>query len=226
MSYQEDFSQNKYARAALLTAESHHDLRFLARMLCIYEEVVGECTDEELNRIGGILAKHIPNYRGVSAKQENETLRIYQDYYVNLFNDIHNWLKIDRKILSNLVIELFKLDIVFESYRIVELLFLVKEKFVSPKDFGIVLKEMSQNTAYVAEIIEHLGVMMVDSSGAILKVIHELIGSAPKEIQQYIDGNEKILGFFVGKVMKQMDPKPDPAEVNRLLRIELDKLKE
>jgi aspartyl-tRNA(Asn)/glutamyl-tRNA(Gln) amidotransferase subunit B len=45
----------------------------------------------------------------------------------------------------------------------------------------------------------------------------------PKEVQQYKEGNQKVIGFFVGRIMKAGQGKFIPAEVNRILKEELEK---
>ena len=49
-----------------------------------------------------------------------------------------------------------------------------------------------------------------------------MIASNPEQVQQFRDGKDKVLGFFVGQVMKATQGKANPGQVNQLLR---DKLK-
>ncbi len=70
-------------------------------------------------------------------------------------------------------------------------------------------------------IIEQRGLKPADT-GEVEKIIDELIAKNPEQVEQFRAGKEKVLGFFVGQVMKASKGKADPAQVNQLLR---DKLK-
>jgi len=70
-------------------------------------------------------------------------------------------------------------------------------------------------------IIEKRGLKPADS-GEVEKIIDEIIANNPEQVEQFRAGKEKVLGFFVGQVMKLSKGKADPATVNQLLR---DKLK-
>ena len=70
-------------------------------------------------------------------------------------------------------------------------------------------------------IIEKRGLKPADT-GAVEKVIDDLIAKNPGQVEQYRAGKDKVLGFFVGQVMKATQGKADPAQVNKLL---LEKLK-
>jgi len=70
-------------------------------------------------------------------------------------------------------------------------------------------------------IIEKRGLKPADS-GEVEKIIDEIIAANQDQVEQFRAGKEKVLGFFVGQVMKLSKGKADPAQVNQLLR---DKLK-
>jgi aspartyl-tRNA(Asn)/glutamyl-tRNA(Gln) amidotransferase subunit B len=70
-------------------------------------------------------------------------------------------------------------------------------------------------------IIEKRGLKPADT-GEVEKIIDEVIANNPEQVEQFKGGKEKVLGFFVGQVMKASKGKADPAQVNQLLR---DKLK-
>ena len=62
----------------------------------------------------------------------------------------------------------------------------------------------------------------ITDSGAIETLIDEVIAANPEQVEQFRAGKEKVLGFFVGQVMKESRGKANPGQVNALLR---DKLK-
>ncbi len=71
------------------------------------------------------------------------------------------------------------------------------------------------------EIIAARGLKQITDSGAIEKVVDEIIAANPEQVQQFREGKDKVLGFFVGQVMKATQGKANPGQVNELLRAKL-----
>lgn len=72
------------------------------------------------------------------------------------------------------------------------------------------------------KVIEAKGLKQITDSGQIEAIIDEIIANNPKQVEQFRAGKDKLLGFFVGQVMKQTQGKANPGQVNKIL---LGKLK-
>jgi aspartyl-tRNA(Asn)/glutamyl-tRNA(Gln) amidotransferase subunit B len=72
------------------------------------------------------------------------------------------------------------------------------------------------------EIIDARGLRQITDTDAIEGLIDEVIAANPDQVEQFRAGKEKVLGFFVGQIMKQSKGKANPGQVNQMLR---DKLK-
>ena len=70
-------------------------------------------------------------------------------------------------------------------------------------------------------VIEKKGLKQITDTGAIEKVIDEIIAKNPKQLEQYRAGKEALFGYFVGQVMKATQGKANPAQVNELLKKKL-----
>jgi aspartyl-tRNA(Asn)/glutamyl-tRNA(Gln) amidotransferase subunit B len=70
-------------------------------------------------------------------------------------------------------------------------------------------------------IIEDKGLKQVTDTGAIESMIDEVLANSPDQVQQYRDGKEQLLGYFVGQVMKASKGKANPAQVNEILKKKL-----
>ncbi len=70
-------------------------------------------------------------------------------------------------------------------------------------------------------IIEAKGLKQVTDTGAIESMIDEVLADNPDQVQQYRDGKEQLLGYFVGQVMKASRGKANPAQVNDILKKKL-----
>ena len=76
----------------------------------------------------------------------------------------------------------------------------------------------------VEEYIKTNGLEQVDDTDAILEAVRGVISANPKTVDQYKSGQTKVVGFFVGQVMKAMRGKAKPDTVNKLVNEELAKL--
>ncbi len=71
-------------------------------------------------------------------------------------------------------------------------------------------------------LIKERGLEQIEDLGAIEPLVDEAIAENPKQVAQYKAGKTKLLGFFVGKVLKATGGKANPQQVNELVRRKLD----
>lgn len=86
-----------------------------------------------------------------------------------------------------------------------------------------VLPRLINNHDTVDEIIEKEGLQQITDVDAIATIIDDILNHHPKQVQQYQAGKEKLLGFFVGKIMQATKGKANPSDVNNLLLERLSK---
>jgi aspartyl-tRNA(Asn)/glutamyl-tRNA(Gln) amidotransferase subunit B len=72
-----------------------------------------------------------------------------------------------------------------------------------------------------AAIIEREGLKQISDSGALEKIVDEVIAANPKQLEQYRAGKTTVMGFFVGQVMRATKGQANPAAVNELLKKKL-----
>ncbi len=84
-----------------------------------------------------------------------------------------------------------------------------------------VLVEMFGTGKSVANVIEQKGFQQLSDSGAIEKIVDEVIAANENHVSAYHGGNEKLFGFFVGQVMKASQGKANPKIVNEVLKKKL-----
>jgi aspartyl-tRNA(Asn)/glutamyl-tRNA(Gln) amidotransferase subunit B len=97
----------------------------------------------------------------------------------------------------------------------------LKDGTISGKIAKEVFAAMWAGEGEADAIIEARGLKQVTDTGAIATIVEQVIAENPDEVAQLKAGKEKVMGFFVGKVMKASQGKANPAEVNRLLREKL-----
>lgn len=73
----------------------------------------------------------------------------------------------------------------------------------------------------VEELVDEYKLAAVSDTGELSAIIDTIIAENPRSVADYLDGNEKVISFFVGKVMKATGGKADSGAVNELLRSKL-----
>jgi aspartyl-tRNA(Asn)/glutamyl-tRNA(Gln) amidotransferase subunit B len=78
--------------------------------------------------------------------------------------------------------------------------------------------EGAEPTARIDAIIEAKGLKQMNDSGALEKIVAEVVAANPKSVEEYRAGKEKAFNALVGQVMKASRGKANPAQVNELLK--------
>jgi len=97
----------------------------------------------------------------------------------------------------------------------------IADNTISGKIGKQVFDLMWENGKDADTIIEEQGLKQVTDTGAIEAMVDEVIAANPAQAQEFREGKDKLLGFFVGQVMKASRGKANPAMVNDLLREKL-----
>jgi aspartyl-tRNA(Asn)/glutamyl-tRNA(Gln) amidotransferase subunit B len=105
--------------------------------------------------------------------------------------------------------------------RLAGLLQRINDGTISGKIAKQVFEIMWQSDLTADAIIAEEGLKQITDTGAIEAVIDKIIVDNSKQVEQYLGGNEKVFAFFVGQVMKAMQGKANPAEVNKMLKAKL-----
>lgn len=103
-----------------------------------------------------------------------------------------------------------------------QLLIRVLDNTISGKIAKDVFVAMWQGEGSADQIIEAKDLKVVNDSGALEAMIDDVLAKNPAQIAQYKEGKTKMLGFFVGQVMKLSKGKADPRQLNDLLKSKLD----
>ena len=139
----------------------------------------------------------------------------------------------NKKILANWIIsELLrelgnaKIDISESKVspeNLAELVNLIEKKVINGKIAKDVFVEMFATCGKAEDIVKEKGLVQVADTGAIREFVIEAINANPNQVEQYKGGNEKLIQFFVGLVMKLSKGKANPQMSIDLLKEELNK---
>ena len=98
---------------------------------------------------------------------------------------------------------------------------LVKGGAVSHQAAKRVFAELAGNGGDPRAVAEALGLVQVADTGALARWVDQVIAAQPGEVARYQGGETKLLGFFVGQVMKASQGKADPKLAQQVLTARL-----
>ena len=105
--------------------------------------------------------------------------------------------------------------------RLIDLLKAIIAGTISGSAAKTVFERMQRNPASVQQIIEQEGLAQVSDTAELEGWIDQVLAGSPKEVQLYRQGKTKLIGFFVGGIMRLSHGKADPRKVNALLQKKL-----
>jgi aspartyl-tRNA(Asn)/glutamyl-tRNA(Gln) amidotransferase subunit B len=97
----------------------------------------------------------------------------------------------------------------------------IADNTISGKIAKTVFEKMWQKGQTADLIIDAEGLKQVTDTGAIEGLVDEVIAANPDQVAEYLGGKDKLIGFFVGKVMQASQGKANPGMVNQLLKKKL-----
>ena len=97
----------------------------------------------------------------------------------------------------------------------------ISDDTISGKIAKDVFEAMWASEGTADEIIESRGLRQITDSSAIEAVVDKVIADNPGQVEEYRGGKIKLIGFFVGQVMKDTQGKANPGQVNKLLKEKL-----
>ncbi|MGC8493175.1 MAG: Asp-tRNA(Asn)/Glu-tRNA(Gln) amidotransferase subunit GatB [Syntrophobacteraceae bacterium] len=129
---------------------------------------------------------------------------------------VSNW------IMSELLRELNRNDREIEAcpvppQHLADLLRLLDSGVISGKIAKAVFEEMFASGKSAQSIVDEKGLVQVSDQTALEAAIDQVLSENPGEVSQFRAGKEKLLGFFVGQVMKKTRGKANPQIVNEIL---------
>jgi len=101
----------------------------------------------------------------------------------------------------------------------------IKDNTISGNIAKKVFEAMCNGEGSADEIIENQGLKQLTDTSAIEKLVDDVIDANPDQVKQYqqapTEKQGKLIGFFVGQVMKKSQGKANPQQVNQMLQEKL-----
>jgi aspartyl-tRNA(Asn)/glutamyl-tRNA(Gln) amidotransferase subunit B len=108
-----------------------------------------------------------------------------------------------------------------EATQLAGLLDRIADNTISGKIAKEVFDAMWAGEGTADDVIAARGLKQITDSSAIESVVDQVIAANPGQVAEYKSGKEKLIGFFVGQVMKETGGKANPGQVNKILKDKL-----
>lgn len=222
---------DKQLTAGMRSKEEAHDYRYfpdpdLAPIVV---------TDEQIEAIRTELPE-LPKEKLTRFKEEYKlsdldartlcTYRELADYYESILAKGHDPKKCANWVANELLSYIEKPEEIgsfaVTAEHMAELLTLIDNNTISGKIAKTVLSEMVTSGKMPNVVVEEKGLKQVTDTGAIEKIIDEVLEANPDIVAQIKEGKDKAKGFIVGQVMKASKGKANPQIVNEILAKKLN----
>lgn len=143
---------------------------------------------------------------------------------INDFKLISNWIMGDvLKVLNEkkILIE----DFPIKPKQLAGLLSLIIEGKISGKIAKEVFSEMLETSEGAEKIVQEKNMLQISDSSELEILVSEVLNNNKNQVLQFLNGEEKVIGFFVGQIMKRTHGKANPKLVNEILTVQLNNRK-
>ncbi len=178
-------------------------------------ETLPELPDERLTRF--VNEYNLPEYDAKILTDSRELA----DYFEVATRSCSNAKKVSNWIMTELLRELKGEEI--SSCKIApeqlgNLLSMIEQGDISGKIAKTVFGEMMETGKEPAIVVEEKNLMQVSDEGELRAIVEEIVAANPAQAQQFREGKTKVMGFFVGQLMKQTKGKANPQMANELFQ--------
>jgi aspartyl-tRNA(Asn)/glutamyl-tRNA(Gln) amidotransferase subunit B len=149
------------------------------------------------------------------------------EYFESMTSEVKNQHKLCANwIISELTARLNKdnTDLKDSPIKATELALLITriaDNTISGRIAKKVLDAMFAGEGSADEVIKAKDLKQVTDTGAIETMVDDVLANNPKQVEEYLGGKDKMLGFFVGQIMKVSKGKANPGQINQLLKTKL-----
>jgi len=193
------------------------DEEWLARI----RETLPELPDQRKRRF--IEALGLPEYDAEVLTSAKELA----DYFEEAVQGYANVKKLSNWIMTELMRE-FKGEIGediaacrVQPKDLAALLALIDSGSISGKIAKAVFAEMLATGNAPEAIVREKGLVQMSDEGDLVKVVRDILANNPEQVAQFREGKAKVMGFFVGQLMKQTQGRANPQLANELFMKEL-----
>ncbi len=221
---------------SMRSKEEAHDYRYFPDPDLVPVEINNEWFDELKAKVPELPdAKHerfmhdfqLPVYDAGVLTQTKE-LANYFEQVANVTNDYKaasNWVMVEvLKVVNEQKISVT--DFAITPQNLGGLINLIHQGTISGKIAKDVFAIMLETKQTAEEIVKEKNLVQISDTSEIEKIIQQIFDDNENQVKEFLDGKEKVFGFFVGQTMKATKGKANPQVVNDLLKKKFESLKQ
>ena len=110
-----------------------------------------------------------------------------------------------------------------EPARMAEMLRMLSEGEISNNGARKIFQTMLKSRKQAASLVDELKLRQVSDTGLIEDIVAQVINDNPAEVEAYQSGKEKLIGFFMGQVMRASKGQANPQIITNILKAKLKK---
>ena len=107
---------------------------------------------------------------------------------------------------------------VFQLKYLAELIGLIDKGDISTNIARTVFDDMVETGESASSIVEKKGLVQISDTGELDGVIDQIIVDNPEEVERFKGGDQKLMGFFMGQLMRATKGQANPQKASQLLR--------
>jgi len=215
--------------------EEAHDYRYFPDPDLVPIEISVEWFDEikarvpelpDAKRERFINEFHLPVYDAEVLAQTKELANYYEKVtkVTNDYKAASNWVMVEvLKVLNEQKIEIVNFAVTPQNLG--ELINLIQKGTISGKIAKDVFAEMLVSGKEAEAIVKEKNLVQISDTSEIEKIIQQIFDANENQVKEFLEGKEKVFGFFVGQTMKATKGKANPQVVNELLKNKFESLK-
>ncbi|MCK9281992.1 MAG: Asp-tRNA(Asn)/Glu-tRNA(Gln) amidotransferase subunit GatB, partial [Melioribacteraceae bacterium] len=176
-----------------------------------------ELPETKLNRF--INDFNLPQYDTEVLTSSKELALYFEDVtkYTKDFKSASNWTMGEVLKLSN-ELNLSPQELKLTPEKTAQLIELINKNIISNKSARDIVPDLINSDKSPDEIIKEKNLIQISDDSYIVEIVNKVIDENPSEVEEYNKGKEKLIGFFVGKIMQFSQGKANPQIVNKILK--------
>ena len=108
--------------------------------------------------------------------------------------------------------------IVFSAEHLAALIELLEKSVINNQTAKEVFAAMFESDVDPSAYVEEHRLKMESDSGLLEETVKKILDANPKAVGELKEGKDKVIGFLMGQVMKEMKGKANPAQVSEMIR--------
>ena len=185
------------------------------------KKTIPEMSDEKMKRF--VTQYNIPEYDAGILSSSKELA----DYFEKCVEKVKDAKFVSNLIMTDLLRAMKENEDNIENVKIKPEFFsdfkeLLDSGKISTKIMKDIFPEVYKTGKSPKEIIKEKGLEQIDDEAELRNIVEQVIRENPDSVEKYKSGKTKLLGFFVGEVMKRTKGKANPQKTNQILKEFLD----